>query len=68
MDFLSEASKVTQKQEASVKDIVEEQRAWLDSAGARMAELKDCRVLANLSTATCREELLQMQKNFSTAL
>lgn len=45
--------------------MVEEQKAWLNAADARIAELKCCRDEGRASTATYRKELLQAQKNLA---
>lgn len=67
-DSLAEASKESRREVATIKEVVEEQRGRLDGAGARMTELKDRRDEASASTAICRKELLQEQKNLETAL
>lgn len=36
---LDETLKLSRKEVAAVKGVVEEQRAWMDAVGARMAEL-----------------------------
>lgn len=61
-DSPDKALKMSQKKFATIKDVVEKQRARLDAVGSRMAELKDLQDEARVSTATCRKELLQMQK------
>lgn len=67
-NFLDDALKVSRKEVAAVKGVVKEQRAWLDVAGARMAELMDRWVEASASTATCCKKLLPVQENLATAL
>lgn len=48
--------------------MAEEQKAQLDSAFFRIAELKNGQDAASVSTDTCCKELLQVQKNLATVL
>lgn len=45
-----------------IKRVIEEQRALSNVAGARMGALKNFRDEASPMPATCREDLLQVQK------
>lgn len=56
------------KKVAAIKDVIEEQRAGPDAAGARMAELESCRDEASAAYAMFRKEPLQVQKNLEAAL
>lgn len=65
--FLDDVLKVNRMEVAAIKDVVAEQRARLDTTGARMVELKNCRDEANVLTATCCTQLLQVQKSLAAA-
>lgn len=52
-DSLDEPLKVSLKEAAAVKVVVEEKRARLDAADARMFEMKGRLDEANASSATC---------------
>lgn len=65
--FVDETSNMSQKEVAAIKGVVEEQKARLDAAGAKMTELKSHYDEAALLTATCNKELLRMQKNLAAA-
>lgn len=55
---MDETLKVVRKEVAAIKGLVENQRAWLDATGARLAELRNRRYEASALSATCYKKLL----------
>lgn len=67
-ESLDEALKVSWMDVAAIETVVEKQELHLDSAAARIAELRNRLNEISVWTATNCEELLQWQKNLSMVL
>lgn len=67
-EFFEEALKMSRKEVDGMRAIAKNQKARLDTASAKMAELNEPRDKAIESTATCRNELLRVQNNLAAAL
>lgn len=61
-DYLDDAFKVSWKEGAEIKVVVEKQRVRLDTAGARMVVLRHHRNEASALTASCCKKQPQVEK------
>lgn len=63
-DSLIEAWKVIWKEFVGMRAVVVDQKARLDATCYKMVESRHCRNDDNASTASCRKDVLHMQKVF----
>lgn len=66
-DLLDVELKLSRKEVSDMRAVVADQKTRLDTASGRRNELRIRCVEPNASPATCRKELIHVEKNFSAA-